>query len=1382
MLKEKNLPERFQRACYFDAFHLKLWSLDRPDQNSSDPLAGQPDSTRQVVFPGKVVQEELMALAAEAARQLPALNEAFASAMDQYRREVRQRVAAINARRAQKAKPLIHMPSLARGAQEFAELLAFGVGGQSERMPGHRSIASHDPDLRRDMGLHPGSTSDHNAALGQMVARFENRLRAECALIGRSKNRPRGLAVCRNTTAQDLREAETDDDIRLLPAQVTFLMNLKNLRVEEKDGGRKQHGLTAEQIGKIYSECNPKRRYHLTHTAWAGWCERFDVLPVTKPEDKAKSEANRPAESHSDKPAKDKDAVEHPATEGRCRFSRPALRVLKALILSGQGPLEFRNRLANGDKELLAGLGPTREQPLQIFHDTSNEKVDAENGRKGLLVSDLEFLTKMRQEDTKEDSWEGLFIPSRNLDRIATEANASPNERREAIRDLIGQQNNPVVRHRLTTFWERIGKLEKRFGVPNRIVLELVRGDPENSWLGDKAKKRIKEVQDDNRHTREKAKKRLEELGLPSAGRNLQKYLLWESQGGQCLYGRNGRLAEALDAESKSKAKCLYVETALPVTSLESYRIDHIVPRAAGGPDAFHNLVLTTDETNAKKGDRTPYNWFRDDRSQEQWHAYRTRVLCRAKNLGGKKVRLLLSAEAELMVQRYTPLAETAWIARLAQIIAGLHFGWVNGVDNNGVRRVVTISGGLTGRVRRQYYLNTLTGPSGGQPLPPDREDRRALEKSAETDRNTKNRRDRRHHALDAMVLSFIEGWASDRNREVEFRFTELGDRPCYLPGDRQRVFAIKDRIQRLQGEFQQAATPEKREAIQSQITSCRDQLGELRQDRDWRPVREWFRTQLEGNENEGVKPVLPYNLHYLKPRLDATLYRAVWLPVESSAKAARATVEDYDKAFEELKMPLVKLAHVDDRCSASEKFSVEHGLRQAAVLVGGRGFDAKGLRQAIVSFLSTNPDEAAWKAFCESSHLAPFLPSAKKAGAEAQIVVYRLAEKRTKRAKLLDLGLGSEEIPDFDATHFEMQVSRLVVPPDRPKGWRRGGTRIGSAPSLAQPTEHTELQKLIRRLRPEIEEHFRQNPPYAGGRPRKESERAGWEQKRKGTDEAWEAFLKQAGLDRYKTVYLRTDEPDPTATLFERAGLRSVLLARARRFDRARAEKEAQFISDAWIRFQLREFLKRNPGQQEWKDFCNTIVHVTRDEFRTFLARDTATQEPLVASQFVEFYRAARSQSGAGVIRHIQQTIGDPKEYVDVSKDGTGIYATGGNSGYLIFKRVLKDDGGRDEIDFGALPVQCFQSQREARHELLRQPGVTLYDTKLWRTNMLLQLPQDVTSGRKTVPRGYYYFGSISNARSATLKPLKGGDNFDGISIKALLAAGLKRVEIATL
>ena len=147
-------------------------------------------------------------------------------------------------------------------------------------------------------------------------------------------------------------------------------------------------------------------------------------------------------------------------------------------------------------------------------------------------------------------------------------------------------------------------------------------------------------------------------------------------------------------------------------------------------------------------------------------------------------------------------------------------------------------------------------------------------------------------------------------------------------------------------------------------------------------------------------------------------------------------------------------------------------------------------------------------------------------------------------------------------------------------------------------------------------------------------------------------------------------------------------------------------------------------------------------------------------------------------LIKAVHQVIGGADDYVDISKDGSGIYASGGNRGYLMWKQVAAEG----EVSYGAKAVRSFLRLADVKRQLLNQKDVELLDARPWQTDMLLHLPKDTQSGKKLVPTGYYYFGSISNGAYATLKPLAGGDVFDGISVAMLLAQGLHRVDIETI
>jgi len=157
---------------------------------------------------------------------------------------------------------------------------------------------------------------------------------------------------------------------------------------------------------------------------------------------------------------------------------------------------------------------------------------------------------------------------------------------------------------------------------------------------------------------------------------------------------------------------------------------------------------------NQGKGDQTPFEWLH---GKPGWDAYVDRVNKCATTLRNKKVQLLLREDAHTLVERYTALAETAWISKLAKKIVSLHFGWKNGVDDSGDLRVTVVSGGLTGRIRRKYKLNGILNPNA----------------ESEEEAEKKNRSDDRHHALDAMLIAHLPGWMRDKKKDKFFRFEE---------------------------------------------------------------------------------------------------------------------------------------------------------------------------------------------------------------------------------------------------------------------------------------------------------------------------------------------------------------------------------------------------------------------------------------------------------------------------------------------------------------------------------------------------------------------------------------------------------------------------------
>jgi CRISPR-associated endonuclease Csn1 len=688
-------PVKFHFPCYFDASKMGLWSASSPSElNFRTTHAAE--STRNVRFDREDVEREIAQLASAAAQQLAALAKAFEK-MRTGGWRVTDAVSGCTAQgekyRGQRVRKLKVL------AKDFGSFISYGPGG--------RAYAAYDPatvkqleidvldhpdksQIGKRKKLRPGTELDWLGALGQRIPRFDNRILDGCVLIPR-------FHVCKADIRLDKKTGRPFPE-SLLPAEVTFLMKLKNTLVADGKGQRK---LRVEEVRQIFStltvdmaEVKPDTKnwhrkvaecFKLTKSDW-GRTKGIKELEL------------RPLPNHEE--------VKPPKDSGRSRFSRPALRLMKELILSGNSPREFQ---AENIGKLNGNGDPT----------------------KGFVREDLKFLFDMG------DSWEDIYVPAQKLDALASRhSEGGELDHDAAIADLLGQIKDPVVRHRLTVFAERLRTLRQRFGVPEQIVLEFVRED----FMSDVRKRELLNFQREREKKRKEAREKAAEAGASERSAPL-KYELWKAQGGICLY--TGK--------------------PLPFTNLDNYCIEHVVPRnhrnGVIGPDAMVNYVLTTHEINEAKGARTPFEWFHEDMPDE-WDAYVQRVKSRATEMRNKKVRLLVQENAPELVKRYTALAETAWVAKLAQTIASLMFGWTNGCNAEGVRCVTIVSGGLTARIRRKYHLNGLLNPcpAGENPL--------LWEEKCE-----KNRDDDRHHALDAMVISFIPGWAHDQSKEHFFRF-----------------------------------------------------------------------------------------------------------------------------------------------------------------------------------------------------------------------------------------------------------------------------------------------------------------------------------------------------------------------------------------------------------------------------------------------------------------------------------------------------------------------------------------------------------------------------------------------------------------------------------
>jgi CRISPR-associated endonuclease Csn1 len=283
------IPSDFHFPCYYDAWKMKLWNPSALDMLGSQ-LNHQAESTRNVRFDREDVEREIKALADHAADQLKSLAQRF--------EEIR-RIGWTQTDSANGIKK--HFPVFAKTLGEF---LCHGPTGVA--------YASYFPKPRAEAKLHMGSNDDWMGALGQKIPRFDNRILNDCVLIPR-------FHVCKAEVRQDARTGKPIAD-SLLPAEVTFLMKLKNTLVAGANGQRK---LSAEEIRKVFEAVSAGTqevksdakdwakkivsRFSLTATSWARkkGIEELGLFPLPGHEE-----------------------VKPPRHSGRSGFSRPALIIL----------------------------------------------------------------------------------------------------------------------------------------------------------------------------------------------------------------------------------------------------------------------------------------------------------------------------------------------------------------------------------------------------------------------------------------------------------------------------------------------------------------------------------------------------------------------------------------------------------------------------------------------------------------------------------------------------------------------------------------------------------------------------------------------------------------------------------------------------------------------------------------------------------------------------------------------------------------------------------------------------------------------------------------------------------------------------------------------
>jgi CRISPR-associated endonuclease Csn1 len=271
---------------------------------------------------------------------------------------------------------------------------------------------------------------------------------------------------------------------------------------------------------------------------------------------------------------------------------------------------------------------------------------------------------------------------------------------------------NPAVERSLSEVRKVVNAIIRRWGKPDVIRVELARDlkkpRQERKDATDRMRKQEK--------WRDEARDLMVQQGFPhikerNQRADVEKVLLWEECGGVCPYTGKPISFEDLFGQNPR------------------FEVEHIIPYSLCLEDGFANKTLCeVHENRNRKRRMSPHEAYY---GTDQWDAILMRVQHFKGPTASKKLRLFRSVTNGFEVfgdftQRQ--LNDTRYASRLAKEYVALLFG--GKVDAESRQRVFVSAGGATAIVRRKLGIEGILG--GGE----------------------KNRKDHRHHAIDALAIA----------------------------------------------------------------------------------------------------------------------------------------------------------------------------------------------------------------------------------------------------------------------------------------------------------------------------------------------------------------------------------------------------------------------------------------------------------------------------------------------------------------------------------------------------------------------------------------------------------------------------------------------------
>lgn len=240
---------------------------------------------------------------------------------------------------------------------------------------------------------------------------------------------------------------------------------------------------------------------------------------------------------------------------------------------------------------------------------------------------------------------------------------------------------NPVVLRAVSQTRKVINAIIDKYGSPTAVYIETARELSKSYEDREKDKLKQKENQSNNEKIREYI---IETFKFEPKPFDIVKMKLWREQNGKCAYS-----GKAIPAEK------LYEENFV--------QVDHIIPFSRCFDNSYQNKVLVLTDENQKKKERTPFEYFGEDK--QRWHTFEEFVSLTYKYNHKKRENMLIKNFNEEKTKEWIArnLNDTRYIARFMYnyIANNLQFA-----QSELKRKVYTINGQATATLRHYWGLN----------------------------------------------------------------------------------------------------------------------------------------------------------------------------------------------------------------------------------------------------------------------------------------------------------------------------------------------------------------------------------------------------------------------------------------------------------------------------------------------------------------------------------------------------------------------------------------------------------------------------------------------------------------------------------------------------